>query len=86
MTLSHLDTTRDYLVVAAAEPRARQVERQLRADGPVASQVLAVNEDHAFTPTLSKQTAATQRRIIPNSDHRGGFFKKTCIIHPDIKT
>lgn len=42
-----------YLVAAAAEPRPRQVESQLRADGPVTSQVLAVDEDHAFTPTLS---------------------------------
>lgn len=59
-----------YLVVSAAEPRARQVESQLRADGPVASQVLAVNEDHAFTPTLSTQAAMRQRRIIPNSNQK----------------
>lgn len=59
-----------YLVVPAAEPRARQVESQLRANGPVASQVLAVNEDHAFTPTLSTQAAMRQRRIITNSNQK----------------
>lgn len=55
MKLSNLDTRRNYLVVPAAEPRTWQVESQLRPDGPVASQVLTVNEDDTFTPTLLGQ-------------------------------
>lgn len=55
----------DHLVVAAAQPRSRQVESQLRPDGPVASQVLAVNEDHTFTPTLPTAAAMRRRRIKP---------------------
>lgn len=73
-----------HLIVPAAEPRAGQVETQLRADGPVASQVLAVNEDHAFTPALSTEAAMSQRTIIPNANHKSRF-KQMSIIHPDIK-
>lgn len=40
------------LVDSAVEERPRDVERLLRADVPVTSYVLTVDEDHAFAPAL----------------------------------
>ncbi len=44
-----------YLVAPLAKPRAWDIESLLGADGPVASQVLAVDKDYTFAPALRTQ-------------------------------
>ena len=41
-----------YLVVPPAEPAHGDIESLLRTDGPVASQIIAVDEHHTFAPAL----------------------------------
>ena len=44
-----------YLVVPPVKPGSRDIESLLRADGPVSSQVLAIDEHYTFAPALWTQ-------------------------------